>query len=226
MGGGSDSGWRTIIGVVADVRHRGLDADPRPELYLPYAQWPAGSGTAARSLYVVLRSGRDPSNLGGEVRRVINAVDPDLPLAGLRPMEAVMSDWSAQRRLTLIVLVTLASAAAALAAVGLFGVVGFIVSRRTSEIGIRRALGATDGSVVELVTRQGVFSVAVGMAVGLIGAFALSRLAASLLFQVSPTDPAIFCLVPATLGVVAALAAYIPARRATRIDPITALRAD
>ena len=114
-----------------------------------------------------------------------------------------MSDWSAQRRLTLIVLVTLATVAATLAAGGLFGVIGFMVSRRTSEIGIRRALGANDASVVGLVTRQGIISVAVGMAGGLVGAFALSRLAAALLFQVSPTDPVTFCLVPILLGIVA-----------------------
>jgi putative ABC transport system permease protein len=226
MGGTSDTGWRTVIGIVGDVRHRGLDADPRPELYLPEAQWPAGQGSAQRSLYVVLRARHDPLGLEADVRRAINAIDPSLPLSGVRTMESVMSGWSAERRLTVGVLLTLATAAALLAAVGLFGVIGFIVSQRTSEIGIRRALGAHDASVIGLVTRQGAVSVALGLVIGIVGAVTLSRLIRALLFDVSPTDVATFLLVPILLAGVAALAAYLPARRATKVDPITALRAE
>jgi putative ABC transport system permease protein len=226
LGGTGDSVWRTVVGIVADVRHRGLDADPRPELYLPQAQWPAGGGTAVRTMYVVMRSDRDPNALEGEVRQTINAIDPNLPLSSVRTMEDVMSEWAAERRLTLVVLVALATAAAALAAVGLFGVVGFMVRQRTSEIGIRRALGANNASVVGLVTREGGMAVATGMAVGLAGAWILSRLTAALLFHVSPVDPVVFCSVLLLIGLVAALAAYLPARRATLVDPITALRAE
>jgi putative ABC transport system permease protein len=177
-------------------------------------------------MYVVMRSDRDPNALEGEVRQTINAIDPNLPLSSVRTMEDVMSEWAAERRLTLVVLVALATAAAALAAVGLFGVVGFMVRQRTSEIGIRRALGANNASVVGLVTREGGMAVATGMAVGLAGAWILSRLTAALLFHVSPVDPVVFCSVLLLIGLVAALAAYLPARRATLVDPITALRAE
>jgi putative ABC transport system permease protein len=224
MGGTTDSLYRTIVGVVADIRHRGLDADPRPEIYLPHAQWPNGGGTAQSTMYVVVRSARDPRALAGDVRRAIQSLDPNLPMADVRTMDDVLSSWTAARRLALIVLAMLATTAVVLAAVGLYGVVGFAVSQRTSEIGIRRALGAQAGSVVALVARQGSAPVLVGIVMGIAGAFGASRLLTAMLFQTSATDPVVYLAVPALLALVAALATYAPARRAVRVDPIIALR--
>jgi putative ABC transport system permease protein len=224
MSGMTDSFPRTVVAVVADIRHRGLDADARPEMYLPHAQWPSGGGTASATMYVVVRSARDPRTLAGDVRRTIQSLDPNLPLADVRTMNAVMSGWTAARRLALIVLAMLATTAVVLAAVGLYGVVGYAVSQRTSEIGIRRALGAQAGSVIALVARQGSTPVLLGIVIGIIGAFGASRLIAAMLFQTSAADPIVFLAVPALLTVIAAIATYAPARRAVRVDPIIALR--
>jgi putative ABC transport system permease protein len=223
--GGPDSVWRTVIGVVANVRHRGLEADPRPELYLPHAQW-ATSGTAIRDMYLVLRTTHDPHTLAADLPRTIRALDPNLPLASVLTMDDVLSGASAMRRLSFVVLATLAAAAAALAAVGLYGVIGFAVVQRTTEIGIRRALGASTGRVLGLVARQGGSPVLIGVFIGMTGAFALSRLMAAMLFQVSARDPLTFMAVPVVVGIVAAIAAYVPARRATRVDPMTAVRSE
>ncbi|HZS60378.1 MAG TPA: ABC transporter permease [Gemmatimonadaceae bacterium] len=224
MGGMNDSVDRTVVGVVADIRHRGLDADPRPELYLPHAQWPNGAGNAQATMYVVVRSARDPRTLAGDVRRTIQALDPNLPLADVRTMNDVMSGWTAARRLALLVLAMLATTAVVLAAVGLYGVVGYAVSQRTSEIGIRRALGAQAGSVIALVARQGSTPVLTGIVIGIVGAFGASRLIAAMLFHVSSSDPFVFAAVPVLLVAIAAIATYAPARKAVRVDPIIALR--
>jgi len=221
--GGSDSALRTVVGVVADVRHRGLDADPRPEIYLPHSQWTVG-GAAVPEMYFVLRSSRDPRTLAIGLRHIIQSLNPDLPLTNVRTMDEVLSGWTAARRISFLVLAALAIAAAVLAAVGLYGVVSYAVAQRTTEFGIRRALGATTSSVIGLVARQGATPVANGIGVGLVGAFALSRLMAAILFHVSATDPVIFAAVPAFVAVVAAAATYLPALRATRVDPLTAVR--
>jgi len=221
--GGRDSAWRTVVCVVGNVRHRGLDADPRPEMYLPHAQW-ALSGGAVRDMYIVLRTSRDPATLTGELRRTIQSMDPDLPVASIRPMTAVVSDATAPRRISFIVLVTIAVAAAGLAAVGLYGVISFAVAQRTTEIGIRRALGASAGTVVRVMMQQATGAVLAGLASGLILAAWLSRFMASMLFQIRPMDPITFLLVIALVSLVAVVASYIPARRATRIDPLTAVR--
>ena len=224
MGGNADTVLRTIVGVVGDIRHRGLDADPRPELYLPHAQWPTGGGNARSTMYVVVRSARDPRSLAADMRRAIQTLDPNLPLADVRTMNDVMSGWTAARRLALIVLAMLATTAVVLAAVGLYGVVGFAVSQRTSEIGIRRALGAQAASVLALVARQGSAPVLIGIIIGIAGAFGASRLMAAMLFHTSTADPVVFIAVPLLLAVVAAVATYAPARRAVHIDPLIALR--
>jgi putative ABC transport system permease protein len=142
----------------------------------------------------------------------------------VRTMNDVMSGWTAARRLALIVLTMLATTAVVLAAIGLYGVVGFAVSQRTSEIGIRRALGAQAASVLALVARQGSGPVLIGIVVGIAGAFAAARLMAAMLFQTSTVDPVVFIAVPLVLAVVAAGATYAPARRAVRVDPLIALR--
>src|SRR6185437_13964036 len=162
--GGADASLRTVVGIVANIRHRGLDADPRPEIYLPHVQWRSAGG-AVRDLYLVLRSTQDPRALAGDLRRTIKAIDPDLPLASVRTMDEVLRGWSASRRISFIVLAALATAAAVLAAIGLYSVISYGVVERTMEIGIRRALGATAPSVLALVARQGAAAVAIGVGI-------------------------------------------------------------
>jgi predicted permease len=224
MGGSTDSLYRTVVGVVADIKHRGLDAEARPEIYLPHAQWPNGGGTAATTMYVVVRTARDPRSLVADVRRAIQTLDPNIPLANVRTMDDVMSGWTAARRLALLVLAMLATTAVVLAAVGLYGVIGFAVTQRTSEIGVRRALGAQAGAVLALVARQGSVPVLVGIIIGIAGAFGASRLMTAMLFQTSAADPVVFAAVPVLLIAVGAVATYAPARRALRVDPLIALR--
>jgi putative ABC transport system permease protein len=223
--GGSDTALRTVVGVVANIRHRGLDADPRPEIYLPHAQWTVG-GTAIREMYIVLRCTRDPHGLSAALRRTVHSLDPDLPVTSVRTMDEVLSGWAAARRISFLVLAGLAIAAATLAAVGLYGVVSYAVAQRTPEIGIRRALGATTPSVIGLVVRQSAGPVGAGIVIGIGIAFALSRLMAALLFHVSATDPLTFAAVPLLIATVAAAATYVPARRAAHVDPLTAVRSE
>jgi putative ABC transport system permease protein len=222
--GGGDTTWRTVAGVVANVRHRGLDADPRPELYLPHAQWT--NGGAVRDMYIVLRCTRDPGTVAADLRRTIRALDPNLPVASVRSMDDVLSEAVAARRVSFIVVAAIAAAAAAIAAVGLYGVVSYSVEQRTPEIGIRRALGATARSVVALVAREGARAVVPGIAIGMAGAAVLARFMASLLFEVRTTDAMTFIAVPVLVGVIAIAATCVPARRAAGVDPLSAVRAD
>jgi putative ABC transport system permease protein len=220
-----DTTWRTVVGVVANVRHRGLDADPRPELYLPHAQW-TNAGGAVRDMYIVLRCTRDPGMAAADLRRTIRALDPNLPLASVRSMDDVLSDAVAARRVSFIVVAAIAAAAAAIAAVGLYGVVSYSVEQRTPEIGIRRALGATARSVVALVAREGARAVVPGIVIGLAGAAVLARFMASLLFEIRATDALTFIAVPVLVGIIAIVATCVPARRAAGVDPLSAVRAD
>ncbi len=221
--GGLDSSWRTVVGVVANVHHRGLDADPRPEIYFPHAQWTNGGG-AIRDMYVVVRTATDPLLLANGLRRVIGSLDADLPVSDVRPMRTVLSEASATRRMSLIVLAIIAIAASAISAVGLYGVIGFAVAQRTRDIGIRRALGAGTGDIIGVVARQGGPATASGVVIGLAGGLLLARLMTALLFEVQPADPVTFGAVVLLVGLVVVAAMYVPAQRATRIDPITAVR--
>jgi putative ABC transport system permease protein len=225
MGGDSATNWRTVVGVVADVHHRGLDADARPEIYLPHSQWATGQG-AIRDMNIVLRSTRDPGALATDLRGAIRTLDPNLPLARVRPMDDVLSEASASRRISFIIVATIAAAAAAIAAVGLYGVVSYAVAQRTTEIGIRRALGATTPTVISLVARQGAQAVIPGIVIGVAAAALLARFMASLLFQIHAMDAVTFVTVPLLVGAVAVGATYVPARRAAAVDPLTAVRAD
>jgi predicted permease len=224
MGGDSATNWRTVVGVVADVHHRGLDADARPEIYLPHSQWATGQG-AIRDMNIVLRSTRDPGALATDLRGAIRTLDPNLPLARVRPMDDVLSEASASRRISFIIVATIAAAAAAIAAVGLYGVVSYAVAQRTTEIGIRRALGATTPTVISLVARQGAQAVIPGIVIGVAAAALLARFMASLLFQIHAMDAVTFVTVPLLVGAVAVGATYVPARRAAAVDPLTAVRA-
>jgi putative ABC transport system permease protein len=227
MGGGAtDSVWRTVVGIVGDVRHRGLDAEPRPEIYLPHAQFPAGTGTPLRTMRVVLRTGQNPAALAAPLRAALAELDPDIPLTAVQTMEEALGVWAAERRLTMLVVAGFALLALALGAVGVYGVVAHLVTQRTREIGIRIALGAVPREILRLVLSQGVRLAVAGIAVGLLAALAASRLLTGLLFEVAPTDTTTFVATALSLALVALAASLIPAVRAVRTDPVDALRSE
>jgi predicted permease len=225
-GGATDSVWRTIVGIVGDVRHRGLDAEYRPEIYLPHAQFPAGTGTPLRTLRLVLRTERDPVQLTGALRAAVTELDADIPLDEVQTMEEALGAWAAERRLTMLLVGAFALVALTLGAVGVYGVMAHLVVQRTREIGIRIALGALPAEILRLVLSQGAWLAGLGIGVGLIGALAATRLLAGLLFGVAPTDPVTFVGTVAALAVVAGVASFLPALRAIRTDPADALRAE
>ena len=223
-GGTTDSIWRTVVGVVGDVKHRGLDAAPRPEMYMPEAQWPAGTGTAPRSLYLTIRTAGDPALLANAVRTTLASIDPDVPLAEVQTMSDALGDWAAQRRLTTLIVTLFAVLALTLGAVGIYGVMAHLVTLRTREIGIRIALGAIPSEILTLVATQGTAMAVAGIVLGTAGSFAATRLLGGMLFQVRPTDPLTFAGTALVLAGVAAAATLVPAVRATRVDPMEALR--
>ncbi len=219
---GGTKEWCPVIGIVDDVKNAGLDRPAGTELYLPYQQ-PAGQGNS--DMFVVMRAqGGDPRSLVGEVRQQMNEIDPSLPLADVRLMEDVLSRAQARPRFLTMLLTLFSAVALAIATVGIYGVVSYSVARRTKEFGLRMVLGAQTGDVLGLVMKQGAGMIAIGVAFGLLLAVFLTRLMASLLFGVPPTDLPTFASVTAVLFGVALAACYIPARRATKVDPIQTLR--
>ncbi len=227
LGGGSvDSTWRTVVGVVGDVRHRGLDAPPRPEMYMPEAQWPGGTGTALRSLYLAIRTTGDPALLGNPLRTTLGSIDPDVPLAELQTMNDALGSWAAERRLTMLIVTLFAALALTLAAVGVYGVMAHLVAERTREIGIRIALGALPREILRLLAQQGTAIAGTGIVLGMLGSFAATRLLSGMLYEVQPNDPPTFAVTTITIALVAAVATLIPAIRATRVDPVEALRSE
>jgi predicted permease len=219
---GGTKEWCTIIGVVDDVKNAGLDRPAGTELYLPYRQ-PAGAGNTDMFV-VMLAQGGDPRSLAGEVRQQMREIDPSLPLADVRLMEDVLSRAQARPRFLTLLLTLFSAVALAIATVGIYGVVSYSVARRTKEFGLRMVLGAQTGDVLGLVMRQGASMIAIGVGFGLVLALFFTRLMASLLFGVTPTDLATFASVTTVLFGVALAACYIPARRATKVDPIQTLR--
>ena len=209
-----------IIGVVADVRMAGLDARPRPAIYWPHAR--NGDG----SLTLTIRAAGGTGAVVSAVRTILRELNPSLALANVRTMDEVVSRSVAQRRLTMTMLAVFAGAALLLAAVGIYGVISYTVTQRTQEIGIRVALGAQRGDVLRMVVGQAALLSAIGIGAGAAGAFVLTRWMADLLFDVRPFDPATFCAVAGLLAAVALLASYVPGRRATRVDPVLALRGE
>jgi putative ABC transport system permease protein len=221
--GGSDrpqNQYMDVVGVVADVKYRGLAEAAAPALYIPHAQAPFDS------MYVVARASGDPAALVGGVRAEVWAMDRDLPLSQVHTMDQLLSETVAQPRFRTLLLALFSGVAALLAAVGIYGVMAYTVSQRTHEIGVRMALGARPRDVVRLVVGKGMALALVGVAIGLPGAFLAGRLLSGLLFGVGPSDPATFAGVTVLLTFVALLACYLPARRAARVDPMTALRYD
>ena len=214
------SGLKTIVAVVGDVKANSLDATAAPEVYVPYAQHQVDS------LTIAIRTSGDPMAFVPMARADLASLDRDLPLAGVRTMDEVIGRSIAERRFTMLLLASFACVAVLLAAVGVYGVLAYLVSQRTQEIGVRLAIGATPGDVVRLFVREGAGLTLVGVACGLAGALAVTRALSTLLFGVTTTDPITFAAVAGMLAIVALLASYLPARRAARVDPMTALRTD
>ena len=211
---------REIVGVVGSVRHHGFNRDPRPEMIVPNLQFQFGGMT------LVARSNLEPSALGVAVAREVHALDPELPISRVRTMDDYRSSSVAQPRFTTLLLIAFAGVAMLLALVGVYGVMSYAVSQRTREIGVRIALGADRHDVVWMVVRQGMALAGIGIAAGLAAAAAGTRLMEDLLFGVTATDPITFALAAAALGLASIAAAYVPAWRAARVAPATALRTD
>jgi putative ABC transport system permease protein len=219
-----DQPWITIVGVTRDVRHNAVIEEPRAEMYIPHAQFPLQTGYAPRGMTIVVWTAGDPTAMTAAVLEQIQAIDPALPVADVRTMDGISGNALAQQRFSAALLGLFAALALALAAIGLYGVVSYAVARRTHELGIRIALGATRAGVIRLVLRESAAMVAAGVALGLLGATALTRLLAGQLYAIAPLDPATFAAVPVALTLVALLASYLPARRAARVSPMEALR--
>lgn len=215
--GGEKEAW-AVIGVVADVKNDDIEEQADPTVYLPYSQ------SAWLTMNLVIRGSQDPTQLASAVRAEVRAMDPNLPVYNIKTMDQMIYERASPKRLMTYVLGVFALIALSLSAVGIYGVMSYAVTQRTQEIGIRMALGAQARDVLKLVVRNGMSLALIGVAIGLAGAFALTRLLANLLFHVTPTDTATFAGISICLIVVALLACYVPARRATKVDPLVALR--
>jgi len=212
--------WCTVVGIVGRVKQYSLDSDSRIAMYIPHTQNPS------RALTAVLRSGSDPAALSGAVKKEIRQIDPDLPVYQVRTMTNFIDESLARRRFTMSLLGIFAGIALLLAAIGIYGVMAYLVNQGMREIGIRLALGATQSGILGMVIRQGMTLALTGVGAGLIGAFALTRLLRSFLYGVQATDPLTFAAIALLLAAVALLASFIPARRASRIDPMISLRCE
>ena len=230
LGGMADTSWRAVVGVVADVKHKGLDQETRPELYLPHAQFlsgiPDSNGAVPRPMTVVMRTTGDPVTLAGAARSIVRGIDPNLPVAQIRTLERVFENSVAMPKLAMLCLVSFGLLSMVLAAIGVYAVIAYSVSRRTNEIGIRIALGARQGDVVRLVVRQGMLPAVFGLVLGALGAWAATRSMQGLLFEVSATDTFSFAAAVLALGIITLAATALPARRAAGVDPIAALRSE
>jgi predicted permease len=220
--GFGDSSWHTVIGVAKDVKQGGVDKETGTELYVSLDQL----AMAAPTMNVVLRTDLPPAGLSRTLERLVRNVDPAAPIVRLREMDAVFAESIRRPRLLAQLLGAFAGLALLLAAVGTYGVLSYMVTERRREIGVRMALGASRSGVIALVMKQGLHATVIGVIVGVAGAFAANRMIASLLFGVQPTDTATMAAVIATISTVAAVACWLPAWRASRLDPNVVLRAD
>jgi len=207
-----------IVGIVRDVKLAGLEAPSEPAYYLPASQAPL------QDMTLLVRTTTDPLSLVGAVRGAVLSIDPNQPISNVSTLEKVVDDSIAQRRLNMLLMGLFGGLAMLLSAVGIYGLLSHAVTQRTQEMGIRMALGAQVSDVLKLILRQGMMLALAGEAIGLVGAFALTRLIRGLLFGVTPNDAMTFVVVAGVLGIVALLACYLPARRATKVDPLVALR--
>jgi putative ABC transport system permease protein len=219
-GAGKPKAGGEVVGIVGDVKDSGLSEPNPPEIFLPLRQWPVSL------MSVVIRTATPPTAIADAVRAEVYAIDPSLPVSKVRTLDQIVAKSISQPRFYMTLLAIFAAVALALAGIGIFGVLSYAVAQRTREIGIRMALGAQERTVVGLVVRQAMTLVIAGVVCGTIAALLLSQTLATMLFGVTPTDPATFSGVAVVLVAVALLACYMPARRATRVDPIVALRAE
>ena len=215
---GQGSRRAEIVGVVSDMRERGLDSAPTLAVYLPYY------GAGRTRMEVVVHTSGDPTAIVGSLRPMLAEIDPNIPISAVETMDRIVSDDVASRRFNAMLLLAVAGLALVLALAGIYGVQSYSIARRTSEIGLCVALGASGNTVVGQIVRQGMIPVVVGIALGLGGAFGLTRLMTSMLFGVEATDITTYVAVACLLGLTALLSSYLPARRALRIDPVKALR--
>ena len=221
-GPNSPNPWLAVAGVVADIRQMGLEEPAKPEMYLPYHQVDYQQWFAPG--YLVIRTSVEPQSLIAALRREVYAVDPTQPVSNVQTMAEILGGESAQRRVGMTLLAVFAGLALALASLGIYGVLSFFVAQHTQEIGVRLALGAQPRSILALVLRRGMALALAGVGLGLLGAFALTRLMESQLFEVSATDPLTYVALALLLTTVALIACILPARRATKVDPLVALR--
>jgi putative ABC transport system permease protein len=212
--------WREVIGVVGDIKLNGVDRATSMQTYVLFSQTP---GTA---LGLIVRTQGDPLAVVAPIEQAIHTADKELPVYAVWTMDQLLGNSLSERRLTLVLLASFAALALLLAAVGVYGVIAYTVRQRTRELGIRLALGAQAGAVLRLILREGLKLTLIGIALGLTAAFALTRWMESLLFGVRPTDPLTFGVIALVLLLVAICACWIPARRATQVDPLIALRSE
>ncbi|HEY6552911.1 MAG TPA: ABC transporter permease, partial [Vicinamibacteria bacterium] len=218
--------WVTVVGIVADVRHNGVTAPIKEKFYRPHAQFHRSTGFTPSSMSLVVRTTGDPMLLARPLRSAVRDLDPNTPVSSVRLMTEIVAGSMATPRLASSLLGLFAVVALVLSAVGIYGVLAYVVGQRTQEIGIRMAIGAEPAAVRRLVLGQGLRMSLAGVGLGTLAALGLTRLLGSLLHEVRPHDPVTFLLVPLLLTAIALVASYLPARRATRIDPIAALRSE
>jgi putative ABC transport system permease protein len=217
--------WREIVGIVRHVRHYGLaQGPPYVQVYTPFEQLPVWYERRRPAMALIARTMIAPETLTPSIRDQLATLDADIPVYGVQTMKQYLADHTEQARLNVMLLGGLGALALVLAVVGIYGVVSYSVAQRTQEIGVRVALGATRTDVMRLVVGHASALVVLGVAIGLVGAYALASLVRSLVFQVSERDPLTFAVVAATLGAIGILASVIPALRATRVDPLLAMR--
>lgn len=209
-----------VLGVVSNVWHSSLEAAAEPEMYFPLAQATQGS------VEMVVRTTQPPEAMASEIQRALQSVDANLPVRDFRTLEGIVAQSVSPRRFVMLLLGGFAGLALLLAALGIYGVISFSVAQRTQEIGIRLALGAQAADVLKLVLGQGAKLIFRGVVLGLLMAFLLAQVMRSMLFGVSATDPLTFGMIALLLTIVALLACYLPARRATKVDPMIALRCE
>lgn len=211
--------WRTIVGVAPDLKYSGsLYSEAEDAIYVPYQQFPPGG------MYLFVRTQSEPEAVVGDVRNVVRGIDSDVPVAKIRSMKEVLAESVAQPRFYAMLLGIFAAIALILASIGLYGVISYAVAQRTQELGVRMALGANTGNIIKLVVMHGLRLAVIGVAIGLFLAFGVTRVFASLLYGINATDPLTFVIMPVLLILITLLACFVPARRATRVNPVTALR--
>jgi ABC-type antimicrobial peptide transport system permease subunit len=222
---GDSQTWITVVGIVGNVTHNGITGEVKPKFYRPYGQFHQSTGNPARNLTLVVRAAGNPMLLAGPIRAHVQAMDARIPVAAIRTLEDVVGTSIATPRLTGSVLVLFAVLALLLAAIGIYGVLSYVVNQRRQELGIRLAIGAGRGQVLGLVLRGGLGLTTIGVVIGLGIAALTTPLLAPLLHNITPYDPVTFIVVPVALLAIASVAALVPAWRASRVDPLKALRA-